>query len=429
MKLQPVINSLGEPILRGQTASGLTLLVNPRPRYRTTFAALGTHFGSIDRVSTADGSPVPMGLAHFLEHKLFEDEQGDVSDRFAQLGATANAMTGFCGTTYTASTSGDPLPMVDLLLDFVQEPWFTDELVAKEQGIIAQEIRMYDDDPDWRIFFALLENLYKLHPVRDNIAGTVESIAEIDAATLQRCYERFYYPANLCLSVAGAVDGEALDALVALVEADQAPRSSGSRGRHQRERAAEPEGVVRRKCELDLPIQRPRLSLGLKDAVLGGTGDEIARRQLVTRVALDILLGRSSSAFQGLYGEGLVDESFSASYSAEEDFGFANLGGDTDAPDQLEERLLTVLREAQTEGLDRAAFARTKNKLKGLMLRAVDSPESVAFGVLSCCFRDVEPFAVVDQIGNITQDELLGRLAELTGDGRLSTVIARPRPQ
>ena len=429
MKLQPVINSLGEPILRGQTASGLTLMVNPRPRYRTTFAALGTHFGSIDRVSTADGSPVPMGLAHFLEHKLFEDEQGDVSDRFAQLGATANAMTGFCGTTYTASTSGDPLPVVDLLLDFVQEPWFTDELVDKEQGIIAQEIRMYDDDPDWRIFFALLESLYKLHPVRDNIAGTVESIAEIDAATLQRCYERFYHPANLCLSVAGGVAGETLDALVALVERDQAPRSSGTKGRHHRDRAPEPPGVVRRDFELDLAIQRPRLLVGFKESVLGGTGDEIARRQLVTRVALDILFGRSSESFQGLYGAGLVDESFSASYSAEDDFGFANLGGDTDAPEQLTERLLTLLREAQINGLDGAAFARTKNKLKGLMLRAVDSPESVAFGVLSACFREVEPFAVVDQISDITQDELLARLSELMVDERRSTVIARPRPQ
>ena len=424
MKLHAVINSLGEPVLRGQTSSGLILLVNPRPRYRTTFAAFGTHFGSIDRVSTADGSPVPMGLAHFLEHKLFEDEQGDVSDRFAQLGATTNAMTGFCGTTYTASTSGDPLPMIDLLLDFVQEPWFTDELVDKEQGIIAQEIRMYDDDPDWRIFFALLEGLYKLHPVRDNIAGTVESIAEIDAATLLRCYERFYHPANLCLSVAGGIDEQAL---AALVDADQAPRSSGGKNRHQRERVPEPLAVVRRALELELPVQRPRLSLGLKETVLGGTGDEIARRQLITRVALDILFGRSSSAFQDLYGEGLIDESFSASYSAEDDFGFTNLGGDTDEPEQLEERLLTVLRGAQSDGLDGAAFARTKNKLQGLMLRAIDSPESVAFGVLSACFRDMRPFAVVDQIESLTEDELLARLAELMGDDKLSTVIARPR--
>jgi predicted Zn-dependent peptidase len=412
--------------LRGETASGLTLLVNPRPRYKMTFAALGTHFGSIDRVSAQDGSPVPLGLAHFLEHKLFENEQGDVSDRFAQFGAASNAMTSFCGTTYIASTTSDPMPMIDLLLDFVQEPWFTDELVAKEQGIIAQEIRMYDDDPDWRVFFGLMGSLYESHPVKDNIAGTVESIADIDAATLRRCYDRFYHPNNLCLSVAGGVDP---DTLAALVESDQETRSSGGRSRHVRAPCDERQGVVRRELRLELPVQRPRLLMGIKETVLGGSGEQIARRQLATRIALDILFGRSSIAFQELYGEGLIDESFVVSYSAEEDFGFTTLGGDTDEPELLAERVLGTLRGALTEGLDSEAFSRTKNKLQGLMLRALDAPETVAHGALSACFRNVSPFVVLDLVETLDQEELLARLSEHVRDDAMASAIVRPRSQ
>ncbi len=142
MKLVEIPNGLGETVLAGTASSGLRVLVNPRPRFAHTFAAFGPNFGSVDRVATAGGQPIPEGLAHFLEHKLFEDERGDVSDRFAALGASTNAMTGFCGTTYVVSTIEAPAACLDLLLDFVQDPWFTDALVAKEQGIIAQDIRM-----------------------------------------------------------------------------------------------------------------------------------------------------------------------------------------------------------------------------------------------------------------------------------------------
>jgi predicted Zn-dependent peptidase len=237
VKLNPIANPVDETILRGTTDSGLAVLVNPRPDYVRTFAALGVNFGSVDRVGGADGQPVPEGLAHFLEHKLFEDADGDVSDRFAKWGADVNAMTGFTGTTYVVSTVEQALPCLDLLLDFVQEPWFTDELVEKEQGIIAQEIRMYDDDPEWRIFFGLLTCLYQSHPVRDNIAGSVESIAKIDAATLRRCYDMFYHPTNMCLAISGPVDpAEVMDR----VERDQADRNPDGRVRHERVPVDEP---------------------------------------------------------------------------------------------------------------------------------------------------------------------------------------------
>jgi predicted Zn-dependent peptidase len=423
VKLQPVPNPLGEPILRGTAGSGLTVIVAPRPDFERTFAAFGTNFGSVDRVSGATGQPVPEGLAHFLEHKLFEDEGGDVSDRFATLGASTNAMTGFCGTTYIASTVEDPGASLDLLLDFVQDPWFTDALVAKEQGIIAQEIRMYDDDPDWRLFFGLLTCLYAKHPVRDNIAGSVESIAAIDAATLRRCYELFYHPRNLCLAVAGSLDPADI---AARVEADQAGRPADRLPAHVRSLVDEPAAVSAARYEVQLPVARPRVLLGIKEQVLGGSGLDVTRRELSTRILIDILFGRSSAAFERLYEEGHIDETFSASHSAEASFGFTTIGGDTDDPERLERALRDVLSDALARGLDREAFGRIRRKLHGSMLQGLDSPENVAYSLLSDHFRGVTPFVALQLVDSLSLDDLHRRLAEHVREDALAVAVVRP---
>lgn len=424
MDLTPLDNVLQEPLLHGQAGSGLRVLVQPRPAFRRTFAALGVNFGSVDRVAGADGSPVPEGLAHFLEHKLFEDREGDVSQRFAELGATTNAMTGFTGTTYVVSTVEQPRRCLELLLHFVQDPWFTDALVAKEQGIIAQEIRMYDDDPDWRTFFGLLGCLYERHPARDNVAGTVESIAAIDAATLRRCYDRFYRPRNLVLAVAGALPPEEV---AAVVQADQAGRPADPCPQHERGPAGEPEACRAARWEERLPVARPRLLLGIKERVLGGDARARLRRELETRMLLDLLFGRSSAAWEALYGEGLVDESFAASYSTEESFGFTTVGGDTDDPQRLEARLRETLDGAARRGFDPAAFRRLRNKLHGALLRALDSPEHVAFTLVGETFRGCRPFEELELIASITPADLARRLQEHVAPSQLAVAVVRPR--
>jgi predicted Zn-dependent peptidase len=423
MELTPLANALGEPLLAGTARSGLRVLVDHRPGFRRTFAALGVNFGSVDRVSGADGQPVPEGLAHFLEHKLFEDQAGDVSDRFAALGASSNAMTGFTGTTYVISTVDEPARGLQLLLQFVQDPWFTDALVAKEQGIIAQEIRMYDDDPDWRALNGLLVCLYARHPVKDNIAGTVQSIASIDADTLRRCYELFYHPRNLCLAVSGALPPEEV---ARIVEQDQARRPADERGRHMRLPADEPLARAAASCELRLPVARPRLLLGIKERTLGGDGQALLRRELATRMLLDLLFGRSSRAWEELYADGLVDESFSAGYSTDESFGFTTIGGDTDRPEALEARLRAELERARRESFDAAAFGRLRNKLHGALLRAVDSTENVAFSLVTEEFRGVRPFAELDVIGSITPQDLQRRLDEHVADEQIAVAVVRP---
>lgn len=423
MKLTALDNPLGADVRVGRASSGLSLIVHPTPGRRSVFAAFGTNFGSIDRVSGADGQPVPEGLAHFLEHKLFEDAQGDVTDRFAALGASTNAMTGFCGTTYIASTIEQPEACVDLLLDFVQDPYFTDELVAKEQGIIGQEIGMYDDDPDWRQFFDLLASLYARHPVRDNIAGSVASIAEIDAATLRRCYDLFYHPRNMALVVAGDVQPERL---AELVEADQSPRGDDPLPAHARRLEDEPRHRVRERSELRLPVARPRLLLGVKETELGGDAEALGRRRLATQVGIDLLFGRSSESYRALYEDGLVDESFSASHSAEDSFGFSMIGGETDEPERLEERLREVLERARAGDLDVSALQRTRARLTGGLLRASDSSESVSYGLLSAHFRGVAPFASLDWIQQLDADEVRARLAAHLDPEAVAVCVLRP---
>ncbi|HZL99491.1 MAG TPA: pitrilysin family protein [Planctomycetota bacterium] len=421
MKLVPLENTLGEPLLAGTAGSGLRLLINPRPGWARSFAALGVNFGSIDRDS---GQPVPEGLAHFLEHKLFEDRDGDVTDRFAALGASANAMTGFTATTYVVSTVEAPLECLDLLLDFVQDPWFTDALVAKEQGIIAQEIRMYDDDPEWRLFFGLMGCLYERHPVRDNIAGTVESIAAIDAAVLRRFYERFYRPRNLCLAVSSPLDpGE----IAARVEADQSGRPADPLPAHARRPVDEPDGRRLPRAELRLPVARPRLLLGLKDRPTGRDGVELLRRELTTRILLDALFGPASPAYERLYERGLVDDTFSASYSAEASFGFATVGGDTDDPAALEAALREVLTRALAEGVDPAAFRRVRNKLQGALLRALDSPESVALTLVGEALRGAPAFTELSLFDTLAPGDLDRRAAELVRDEALAVSVVLPR--
>ncbi len=424
MKLESLPNSLSEPILSGVSSRGLRVLVNPRPGYVGAFGALGTNFGSVDRVADGQGQPLPEGLAHFLEHKLFEDQRGDVSDRFSALGASTNAMTGFCGTTYIFSTADQVQACLELLLSFVQDPWFTDELVQKEQGIIAQEIRMYDDDPDWRIFFGLLRCLYSEHPVRENIAGSVESIAKIDAATLQRCYELFYHPRNMCLSLSGAIDPEMVRDVV---ERDQGERPVDDREPHVRGVSpAESLLPVSDRHEEELSVSRPRLLLGVKETVLGGAPLEVARRQLSTRIVLDALLGRASPTFESMYADGLVDESFSASYSGESGFGFTTMGGDTDEPEKLEQRLRDVIKDARRDGVGSAALERVRRKIHGQLMRSLDSPENVAFGMLSEHFHGLSPYAALELVEQITGDELDRRLAEHFRDDALAVSVVRP---
>ena len=187
--------------------SGLTVLCRTMPGYSSVHAIYATSFGSIHRNFTLDGKEVvlPAGTAHFLEHKMCETPKGDSFSFYAKTGASANAFTSYDRTCYLFSATQKIDENLDILLGMVGKPWFTKATIAKEQGIIGQEIKMYDDSPDWRLLNALFRCLYADHPLRDDIAGTVESIAELTPQMLYNCTKAFYAPSNMVLSVAGKI--------------------------------------------------------------------------------------------------------------------------------------------------------------------------------------------------------------------------------
>ena len=250
MTRQVFESEIGESYIKAVHPSGLKIYILEKPQYNSAYAVFGTKYGSIDTCFTVNGEEtrVPEGIAHFLEHKLFESEDGDAFTKYAATGAYANAYTSFDRTCYLFSCSDRFYDNLGILLDFVQSPYFTEQTVAKEQGIIGQEIRMYDDSPEWRVMFNMLMNMYHRHPVRIDIAGTVESIAEINADLLYKCYNTFYNPSNMFVCIAGNVNAEKVLSQINGAVKTNAPHEI------TRNFEEEPDSVVNSCCEQKLAV-------------------------------------------------------------------------------------------------------------------------------------------------------------------------------
>jgi predicted Zn-dependent peptidase len=410
MTLKAIENNLEETLLVGTASSGLKYLLNPKPGFSKTMGVLGVRFGSTDNTYTLDGKilEVPGGTAHFLEHKLFEDKEGDVSDRFISNGASCNAGTGFTTTSYLFSCTARVNENLKLLLDFVQSPYFTPELIAKEQGIIEQEIKMYNDDPDWIVFFNLMKSLYRQHPVRENIAGSVESIARIDTGVLEECYRGFYRPGNMVLVLAGNLDPDEASRIILEDAKNRVKDSAGLNHRMLEEADAE---RARETVSSKMVVARSKILIGFKDREISADGRALQAKEIITQMVLDILFGKSSQNFDELYSEGTVDDSFSAYYSGYHDFGFTSIGGDTDDPARFHDRVLAVLETESKKGIDAESFRRQKNKYLGKFIRTFNSVESTAYSLLGFYFKGLYPHQVLEIIEGITLEDLNGRLA------------------
>src|SRR5690606_34868387 len=241
---------------------------------------------------------VPDGLAHFLEHKMFEEPDGDVFARFAANGASANAYTGFDQTVYLFSATRNVDRCLDILLDFVQSPYFTDANVEKEKGIIIQEIHMYRDNPDWRVYFGLLGALYHSHPVRIDIACTAGSVSSIASDLLYECHRMFYHPSNMHLFVVGGVDPERT---LETVRANQARKRFDPPAVFERVPADEPENAKEPMRQATLAVAMPKCYVGFKETDVALVGERAIRRDLAARIVLDALFSRSSPVYQDMY--------------------------------------------------------------------------------------------------------------------------------
>ncbi len=383
-----VEKELGE-VLDVRLADGrLPILMVQKPDFHRLHASFTTSYGSMDtHFSATDGEPIaetPAGVAHFLEHKMFEKEDGDVMHRFSSMGCSSNAMTSFNTTSYIIDCTDDYRESLDLLVDFVLTPYFTQELVDKEQGIIAEEIRMYDDDPGWRGFKGVLKLLYPAsHPLSHDIAGTVESIAEIDHRTLRRCYDAFYRPENMLLSLAGDFDPEEVSDRVGTRVAACNGAASGSLRRKPLPRTRR---VARKRGSSHMPINSKRLFFGWRGDL---AGDESELTPLELECALDMFLGatlaRGSSLYEELYNSGLIDDTFHHMVSIERGFAFVIATGNTPDPAALAARLRRAFAEgAHQVKADSADLRRMRRDLLGSFIKGFDSVDAISANLIEC---------------------------------------------
>lgn len=390
--------------------SGLEIFIYPREHSSSTYAMFGTKYGSVDscfkRSDEDRAEAVPEGIAHFLEHKLFESEDGDAFERFAETGASANAFTSFESTCYLYASTDKVYESLEILLDFVQSPYFTEETVKKEQGIIGQEIKMYEDDPNWKLFFNHIRALYHNHPIRDDIAGTVESIANITPELLYRCYNTFYNLHNMALSIVGNVD---VERVLEVCDRTLKPAEPVS---VERVIPAEPKTVVTDYVEQKMQVSFPMFQFGYKEAV---EKENLSERDIAAmEVLLDLMASDASPMFRTLLDEGLVNEA-SFSYEYFEGSGYASVffSGESKDPKRVAEFIAQEVERLKAEGIDQAAFERSRRAVYGENVSAMNSVSAIANGIMNRVFKNRELFTYIDVFSELTLEDVTEKLSRV----------------
>lgn len=396
--------------------SGLKILVMPKENYSSSYAIFATKYGSIDTmIQMKDGSfkEIPEGTAHFLEHKLFESEDLDAFERFAKTGASANAYTSFDRTGYLFSCSANFKKNLEILLDFVQNPYFTQATVEKEQGIIGQEIDMYKDAPDWEVMFNCLRTMYHNLPVRVDIAGTQESIAKISAETLYGCYDNFYNLHNMVLAVAGNVSVdeviEAADKMLKPVDGKMA----------QRKVIEEPKEVFDSYVEEKLSVATPQFMFGFKES--WDTPERTAKEEVTMEILLDMLSGPSSELYRRLFDEKLINNSFGFEYFTGFGYSCVLFAGESTDPRRVADEIVEEIKNFRKNGFDAAAFERTKKKLYGRMIMGMNDVDGIANNMVVSYFAGEDIFTDFDIYKTVTLDDV-AELFEKTLDEEYSVL-------
>lgn len=394
-----------EVIYQKKLDNGLTICVMPKKGYSKQFASFTTKFGSNDLVFKKRGDDfhyVPEGIAHFLEHKLFEEPDGNAFDRFSALGASVNAFTNFNVTSYYFTGTDFFKESLTQLIDFVQTPYFTDENVEKEKGIIAQEIKMYQDNPQWKVFFNFLKGMYLDHPVKNDIAGTVESITRTTKEDLYQCYETFYHPSNMILYTAGELNP---DQVFDQVESYFSKKKLSPSVDIVRKETKEPDQIRKALIEESLSVATPLFNLGYKDLLYVENGNELMKKESILRLILDILFGRSSGLFEKLYDKGLVNQEFHADYVGEMDYGHSLISGESIDPKEVKKYIDEGIEEMKQKGIPEEDFQRILRKQIGENLSYYNSIEYIGNSFVSYYFKESNFLEFIEVLKGATLDE------------------------
>ncbi len=411
---------LNEGYTRIEHPSGLTLMLCPMKGFSGAYALFATRYGSIDNAfAVGDGEfeEVPAGIAHFLEHKLFESEEGDAFALYAKTGASANAYTSFDRTAYLFSCTDKFEQSIEILINLVTKPYFTAQTVAKEQGIIGQEIRMYDDDPEWRVYFNLLGALFNNHPIKVDIAGTVESISEITAETLYKCYNSFYNLNNMVLAVAGNFD---IDTVVKACDKLLQPASDI---KVRCKPVDEPAEVATRRVEQKFEVASPLFQIGFKGTP--GSYKENILAQVAGEMVCDIIVGESTELYRELYDEGLINSVFGSEVMAGPNYLVNIFSGESRDPDAVFERITAGIDALQQNGIKLEDFERARRAAFGRYIGIYSSVESMAGMMVLASLGDFGAYEPLELLDSLTLNDVQAYLRENFDTSRCALSVVR----
>lgn len=399
---------IDEYVYKETLDNGLDVFIIPKRGFQKTFVTYTTQFGSLDSKFKPYNQDlyitVPDGVAHFLEHKLFENEEDDLFTAFAEDNAQVNAFTSFDRTSYLFSATDQVETNIKRLLTMVETPYFTKETVDKEKGIIAEEIKMYQEQPGYKIMFNTLRAMYDTHPIKVDIAGSVDSIYEITKDDLYLCYETFYHPSNMVLFVVGDVDPEQI---LNIVTKHEDKRDKVAQPKIQRAPLIEQEEVNQQFVSETMKLQSPRLMLGFKNKpLINASADQYVRKDLEMTLFFELVFGEETDFYQSLLNSELIDDTFGYQFILEPTYSFSIISSATQKPDELKQLLLAELEKSQGELTDNEAFELLKKQFIGEFISGLNSPEYIANQYTKLHFEGVSLFDMLEIVENITLESV-----------------------
>ena len=414
---------LGEQAIWHTLSNGLPVCVIPKQGYSRKYAMFATRYGGMDMRFEKDGEwlDTPAGIAHYLEHKMFDTAEGNALQELAKNGAEPNAFTSNAMTAYYYDSTEHFFENLKILLSFVSVPYFTDESVAKEQGIIGQEIGMIEDNPEWQVYKNLMQCLYEKSPARVPVAGSVESISHITAQTLYDCHKVFYTPSNMCLVVVGDVEAEEVYRLAEEV----LPKERGSE--ICRDYGEDEVPVPRHKeyCE-EMEVSMPTFLVGFK-CPNAPQGMERMRNNVIGDLACDILMGDSSPLFARLYSEGLVNGSFGCAYDLLPGVAYVYAGGDSNDPVAVKEAILAEAQRLVKEGIEEDYYQRVRRAVFGTSIKSLNSFESIAVSMVEGCFNGFDAYRFPEVFDSISKQDLIDFIRDHICEESAALSVIKPK--
>ena len=401
--------------------NGLTVMIIPKNGIQKKYAIWGTNYGSNDSKFIVPGenkvTEVPKGVAHFLEHKMFEQENGKNSlDVLTALGVDANAYTTNDHTAYLFECTDKFYEALDELMDYVQHPYFTDENVEKEKGIIGQEIMMYNDYPEWKVYLNLLEAMYHNHPVKLDITGTIETISHIDKDILYKCYNTFYNPSNMAMVICGDFEPEKI-----LQEIKNRLVEKKANGEIKRIYPDEPKTIVQPIIEQKLEVSQPLFAIGIKDEE--PEAKEKVRKHIAIEILLRIIIGKSSELYQELYNEGIVYNVPSLDYEFSKGYAHVIISGQSTNPQKVYEKFKDTIKNLKQNGIKQEDLSRIKKKIYGEYVIEYNEVSDVARMFLSDFFNGINSFDYIEEIDGINMEYIMQILNSTFNEEKMAISI------